>query len=156
MLILNRDNYSKNPDLSLFYRKSLYFLFLQNWTLTFQFSANQYPTWLKKTELPLMKPQLSPSFPLSLLPNTKCSFYRYTKNPYLSHFCRKKSHLLFLQNQTLTFQFFTNQYLMWLEKTELPLMKSQLNPDISLSLLPNTKCQFLPIFFFQIFKTLKI
>ena len=34
-----RDNYTKNPDLLLFCRKSHHFSFLQNWTLTFQFPA---------------------------------------------------------------------------------------------------------------------
>ena len=39
MLKKKRDNYIKNLDLLFFCRKSPHFSFLQNWTLTFQFSA---------------------------------------------------------------------------------------------------------------------
>ena len=39
IVVFEMDNYIKNPDLSLFCRKSPHFSFLQKWALTFQFSA---------------------------------------------------------------------------------------------------------------------
>ena len=73
-LVVKHENNTKNPDLSLFCKKSLHFLFLQNWILTFQYSAKLVPCMAWKTKLFLMKPQLSQGFSWSLLSNTKCPF----------------------------------------------------------------------------------
>ena len=98
-----------------------------------------FVTW--KTKIPLMKSQLSPRISLTLLPNTKI-----TRKTLIYQFSTENHPFSFLQNWTLTFQYSAKlvQCMAW--KTELPLMKPQLNPGFSWSLLPNTKCPFLSIF----------